>query len=88
MKIAFFETEPWEKEYISLKLAEQEVSFFSEPLTVENAKLAEGCDVVSIFIYSKIDKEVLSKLPDLKMIQTTIERSLVSVLWSEGFIQN
>lgn len=69
-KIAFFEIEEWEKEYILQKLAGQEMSFFTEPLTAGNLNGAKDCDIVSPFIYSKIDKDILSQLPSLKFIST------------------
>ncbi len=69
-KIAFFETEEWEKEYILQKLAGQDVSFFTEPLTAENLNDAKHCDIISPFIYSKIDKKILSQLPSLKFVST------------------
>jgi D-lactate dehydrogenase len=70
MKIAFFETKPEEKEYFSEKLkgVSDEVYFFEE--TVNEHKLPADYEVISIFIHSKITKEILDKLPNLKYIQT------------------
>lgn len=70
MKIAFFEVEDWQKDYLKEKLSDNELSFFAEPLSLENINSAEGCPIVSPFIYSQIKKDILSKLPDLKMIAT------------------
>jgi D-lactate dehydrogenase len=70
MKIAFFEIEEWEKEYISSKFLNQEISFFAEPLTSENADKAKDFEIISVFIYSKINKEILDKLPNLRSIAT------------------
>lgn len=70
MKITFFEIEDWEKEYLKNQLKSFEVSFFSEKLSLDNANLAKDADVISIFINSEINKDILSKLPKVKMITT------------------
>jgi len=45
------------------------VGLFSEELQ-DKIELAKNYDIISTFIYSKADKEVLDKLPNLKMIAT------------------
>ena len=70
MKIVFFETEKWQKEYLEEKLGKTGISFFEEPLSLENIDSVKDCQIISPFIYSKINKEILEKLPDLKMIAT------------------
>ncbi|MDO8444381.1 MAG: hydroxyacid dehydrogenase [bacterium] len=69
MKIAFFELEDWEKKFFEAKLSAHELSFFDEPLT---EYFDQKCDaeIISVFIYSKIDAKVLDKLPKLKFIAT------------------
>ncbi len=70
MKIAFFEVESWEKEYLKNKFPKDEVFFYEEPLSLENINSAEDCTIISTFIYSQIDQNILLKLPNLKMIAT------------------
>ncbi|MDP3882956.1 MAG: hydroxyacid dehydrogenase [Candidatus Staskawiczbacteria bacterium] len=70
MKASFFETEDWEKEYLESQLHGIELTFSSEPLTVSNIEKAQGCAIVSPFIYSAINKEIIKKLPDVKFIAT------------------
>jgi D-lactate dehydrogenase len=70
MKIAFFETKDWEKEYISSKLNNNELLFFSEPLTAENTSIIKDVDIISPFIYSKIDSDVINSDPNVKFIAT------------------
>ena len=69
-KIAFFEIENWEKDYLSKQLSGFELSFFSEHLELENADLAKDCGIISVFTVSQVKKEVLEKLPNLKLITT------------------
>src|SRR3989344_8735101 len=78
-KVAFFEVHPWEQEYIKEKINKtfpangtppEAVAFFAEPLSLAKVDVAKDFEVISPFIYSKLDKEVLSKLTNLKMIAT------------------
>ncbi len=68
MKIAFFEARPWEENYLKNKFGTDEVLFFAEKLSPENSGLAKDADVISVFVDSKVDKEMLGHLPNLKMI--------------------
>ncbi|MBI2054019.1 MAG: hydroxyacid dehydrogenase [Candidatus Staskawiczbacteria bacterium] len=70
MKIGFFETEGWEKDYLSKELSLHELCFFPEPLSEGNVDLAGDCQIVSPFIYSSFSEGIFSKLPALKMIAT------------------
>jgi D-lactate dehydrogenase len=70
-KIVFFETEDWAKDYLSKQgLDGGNVKFYSDPLNEDTAKLAEDADVVSFFIYSRVDKTILDKLPNVKLVTT------------------
>ncbi|KKQ31492.1 MAG: D-isomer specific 2-hydroxyacid dehydrogenase NAD-binding protein [Candidatus Shapirobacteria bacterium GW2011_GWE1_38_10] len=71
-KIAFFGVKSWERPIIEREIINLDVfgvGIFEEELQ-DNLELAKQYDIVSIFIYSKADKEVLDKLPNLKMIAT------------------
>jgi len=70
MKIAFFEVSDWEKEYLSNKLKKHSLIFFSHPLTEKDIPKIKDCNAISIFIYSKIGKNILEKLPKLNLITT------------------
>ncbi|MFH1968399.1 MAG: hydroxyacid dehydrogenase [bacterium] len=70
MKIVFFETEGWQESYLKERLKGFELSFFAAPLSEENVSLADGCSIISPFIYSKINKELLENFSDLKMVAT------------------
>lgn len=70
MKIVFFEVEDWQKDYLRGKLLGDELSFFAEPLSLDNTSSAIDCQIISPFIYSQINKDVLGKLTNLKMIAT------------------
>jgi len=70
-QIVFFEAEDWEKEFIKRgALQGYEPRVYAERLTEETSALAKDAEIISVFIYSNIDRVVLDKLPHLKMIAT------------------
>ena len=70
MKIAFFEVEDWEEEYLKKKLNGHVLQFLNEKLSVENARQIKDFEAVSVFIYSKIDEQIIREIPNLKLITT------------------
>lgn len=71
MKIAFFEeTKDWERDYLKNELKGFELYFFDERLELDNINLAKGFKIISVFIDSQINQDVISRLNDLKMIAT------------------
>jgi D-lactate dehydrogenase len=70
MKLGFFEAEGWEKEILEKELPDLEIYFTTERLTKENVKNFQDLDILSIFISSEIDKEIIDSLPNLKLIVT------------------
>ena len=67
MKIAFFELEKHEKEFLKKRI---KADMFSCHLTPSNAQKFKDYDVVAVFIHKKITKSVLSKLKKVKLIAT------------------
>lgn len=70
MRAVFFETELFEEKLFHNALSAHEVAFIAEPLTEANAELAAKADVVSVFVYSKVNTDVLSQLSNVKLITT------------------
>src|SRR5688500_12031648 len=70
MKIAVVEIEDWEQAYLKGALAKHDLSFFDGPLDAASAKDASEADVVSVFIYSKVDRETLAQLKNVKLVTT------------------
>ena len=69
-RIAFFELEEWEKEHIKADFPDIELKLFSDKLSIANVKKIRDCDALGVFIYSKVSKEILDNLPNLKLITT------------------
>jgi D-lactate dehydrogenase len=71
-KVAFFGVKSWEKEIIEREISKLDtfgVGIFEKEVQ-DDIELAKKYDIISPFIYSTLDKEVLVKLPNLKMVAT------------------
>jgi len=66
--IIFFEAEDWEREIIGDTLGD--ALLVKEKLTVENVSKFSEVEIVSCFIYSTLNREVLEKMPKLRCIAT------------------
>ncbi len=69
-KIAFFELEQWEKEYLLNNLKHCQLQFIEDHLNENNMNQIKDADAIGIFIYSVVNKKILEKLPNLKLIVT------------------
>jgi len=69
MKYAFFDLEPWEKEYFQNEIKDNELVFFDGALD-ENTPGLDTFNVVITFIHTQFNKELLDKMPNLKFIST------------------
>jgi D-lactate dehydrogenase len=72
MRVVFFETATWERRYLKRALAslKPQVRFVAEPLTDATRRLADGADIISVFIYSTLSAGLIRRLPRLKFIAT------------------
>ena len=63
MKIAFFDTKPYDKQSFEQYANEDlKFKFFETKLNIDTADLARGCDVVCIFVNDTADADVIDKL--------------------------
>lgn len=70
MIISFFEIKGWEEEFFKKNLRGHKLSFYKEPLNQKNVNKVNNSDIVSVFVYSKIDEEVIKQLNNTKLITT------------------
>jgi D-lactate dehydrogenase len=70
MRIVVFELEDWERAAFEPLCDEHDVQLLAEPLTQETAADYADADVVSTFIYSRLDRTVLEQMSQLKLIAT------------------
>lgn len=70
MKIFFSEIEKWEAEYIKKQLPNDELIFSEGKLNKDNLPEQRDFDILSVFVGSKIDKDVIAAFPNLKILTT------------------
>jgi D-lactate dehydrogenase len=70
MKIAFFGVKDWEKDYLKGKLKKHNLKFFEESINDIDIKKIKDIEVISVFIYSDVNKKILDNLSKLKSITT------------------
>lgn len=69
-KIIIFELEDWEKKHFLKNLKNCEMQFIDNHLNESNVYKVKDADAIGVFIYSLINKKILNKLPNLKLIIT------------------
>ncbi|MCR5633618.1 MAG: 2-hydroxyacid dehydrogenase [Eubacterium sp.] len=64
MKIAFYDSKDYDKEsFINSNVNDEfEITYLETRLSVDTYKLAEGCDVVCVFVNDDVNSEVIDKL--------------------------
>jgi D-lactate dehydrogenase len=70
MKIAFFGVKEEEKEFIQSNLQGEEIYLSDKALDGEHLPSESDFDIISVFIDSKVTKDVLNYFPNLKMVNT------------------
>lgn len=69
-KIVFFDVKDWEREEIAKVEKDFEVKLCEEPLTIKNASEFKDAEVISVFINSAVNAEVLAQFPNLHLVTT------------------
>jgi len=70
-KLVFFGLDEHEKDVIGRAFAGEagyEIALHTEPLTIENVSLAHGAEGIGVFVMSRVTREVIDRLPNLKMV--------------------
>ncbi len=70
MKIAFFELEGWEEEFILKNFPEDQVFLSKEKINEFNLPPENDFEIVSIFVDSEINAKVLPHFPKMKFLTT------------------
>lgn len=70
MKYVFFEVEEWQKEPLQAAFPDHELMFTADKLNIENVSSYTNADMVSVFINSRVTKEVIDAFANLKLIAT------------------
>ena len=70
MKIAMFEIEPWESAAFKALEEDHEIVYHEGPLDAAAAEDVADAEIISVFIYSRLDQKLLDRFDRLKLITT------------------
>jgi len=70
MKITFFEVPKKEQPFFLQAFGDADVSFFEEKLNEENINLAGDSEIISVFVNSDVNKNIIDSFSNLKFIAT------------------
>jgi Lactate dehydrogenase and related dehydrogenases len=67
MKIAFFSTQSYDKQYFSRYNKQHELVFFEAGLNADTVTLANGCNAICAFVNDQVNAAVLDQLVSLSI---------------------
>lgn len=70
MKIIYFYGEEWEERYVGERLKDYRIEFLKGPIQDHSDFGDKDAEVLSVFVKSTIDKDVMDRFPNLKLIAT------------------
>lgn len=70
MKAVFFEVQEWEEKLLRQSLKGFDLRLLHEPLEEKNVNQASDAEVISVFIYSELDRKIISQLKQVRLITT------------------
>jgi D-lactate dehydrogenase len=65
MKIAFFSTKNYDKDFFNRYVTTHEIVYFEAQLNSQTVNLIAGCNAVCVFVNDKLNKEVIAELSNL-----------------------
>lgn len=65
MKVAFFSSKIYDREFFDRNLCNHEIIYFEAPLNEQTVNLAHGCNAVCLFVNDKLNEPVLKALSAL-----------------------
>jgi len=66
--IAFYSLEPWHKDYLKARLGKHKLILNTGTPSAKN--IAKDADAIAVFIHSPVTKELLAKMPNVKLVTT------------------
>lgn len=70
MRIAFFEIQGWERPLLEEAFKDHELFFSEKPLQAADLPAIKDFEALSVFIYSRVGKEIIDAMPNLKLVAT------------------
>ena len=68
MKIVFFDLEEWEIDYYKERIHGHEVEYYTTSINKTKSKTMYNADIIGVFVFCQVDKKVLDKFKNLKLI--------------------
>jgi len=65
MKIAFFSTQPYDKEYFERYNSTHQIKYFEAQLNIETVELAKGCEAICAFVNDQLNANVIKALTEI-----------------------
>jgi len=62
MKIAFFSTKSYDREFFDKYVSTHEIIYFEAPLNEQTVNLAAGCNAICVFVNDKLNAKVIDEL--------------------------
>ncbi len=70
MRIAFFEIQPWEQPLLEAAFQGHELLFSDKPVQESDPTTLHEIEALSVFIYSRVTREVIQSMPNLRLVAT------------------
>jgi D-lactate dehydrogenase len=70
MKTIFCDLEKWQADYLQKRMTDNRPVCLETSVTEVDPKLAAETEALAVFVYSKVDQNILNKFPNLKIIQS------------------
>lgn len=70
MNIAVFEADKIEENYFKSVFPDHNLTFIEDEVSIESVESVKDVEILVVFVYSKVTKEIINLLPNLKFITT------------------
>jgi D-lactate dehydrogenase len=70
MLVYVFETKEWERRYLTEAVKDAELKFSEDRLNKDTVHKYKDAEAVIVFVDSRVDREVIDRLPKLRLIIT------------------
>lgn len=70
MRIAFFEIQGWERPLLEEAFKDHELFFSEKPLQTSDLATVKDFEALSVFIYSRVSREIIEAMPNLRLVAT------------------
>ena len=80
MKIAFFSTKAYDREFFDRYVSTHEIIYFEAPLNKHTVNLAAGCSAVCVFVNDRLDAGVLESLKEMSIQLIKVNKKILLII--------